>query len=261
MLWALVVGRLGACRSIHHRHSTVEELKLQTFVLQTPFSSSRVFEKPYERFMLKVFRPAQLVFLLRTLSSSNSFSVPPMAAATPAKSPAEYKAASLSQLNDLERRVIWDKDTERPGTGEYNHFKPASGYFACKVCQTPLYSAQSKFDSGCGWPAFDKCYEGLVSRLFCANFQGLDGVFFVDLFDSAFLAEIIMHSIFLLLAFSLDFSPSNFLFKSYFILGSIKTHVDTSGGMRRVEIVCGTCGGHLGHVFEGAFPYFISSHQ
>ena len=32
----------------------------------------------------------------------------------------------------------------------------------CRGCGTPLYSAKAKFDSGCGWPAFDKCYAGAV---------------------------------------------------------------------------------------------------
>ena len=67
------------------------------------------------------------------------------------------------KLTKAEASVIWDKGTERAGTGEYNKFYPKTGYFACKVCKTPLYSAASKFDSGCGWPAFDKCYEGAIA--------------------------------------------------------------------------------------------------
>ena len=40
--------------------------------------------------------------------------------------------------------------------------KTGEGYFACRGCEKPLYSAEAKFKSGCGWPAFDKCYKGSV---------------------------------------------------------------------------------------------------
>lgn len=88
--------------------------------------------------------------------------------------------------------VLRQGGTEPGGTGEYDGFYPDEGHFVCGGCSAPLYSAEAKFKSGCGWPAFDKCYKGAVN-----------------------------------------------------------TNVDTSFGMRRVEIVCGNCDGHLGHVFEG----------
>eukprot|EP00123_Amoebidium_parasiticum_P013451 comp21961_c0_seq1/m.31680 comp21961_c0_seq1/g.31680 ORF comp21961_c0_seq1/g.31680 comp21961_c0_seq1/m.31680 type:complete len:185 (-) comp21961_c0_seq1:374-928(-) len=104
------------------------------------------------------------------------------------KTDAEWR----SQLNAHEYDVLREKGTERPGTGEYDKFYPKDGYFACRACGTPLYSAASKFSSGCGWPAFDKCYKG-----------------------------------------------------------SVAIEVDNTFGMRRVEIMCAQCGGHLGHVFHG----------
>lgn len=41
--------------------------------------------------------------------------------------------------------------------------QPKIGYFACRGCENPLYSYEAKFNSGCGWPAFDKCYKGAVN--------------------------------------------------------------------------------------------------
>lgn len=68
-----------------------------------------------------------------------------------------------AKLTKEEYYVLREKGTERPGTGEYDNFYPKSeSYFACRACNNPLYSAESKFKSGCGWPAFDKCYKGSV---------------------------------------------------------------------------------------------------
>eukprot|EP01001_Neometanema_parovale_P012805 NODE_9126_length_661_cov_106.752788_g8862_i0.p1 GENE.NODE_9126_length_661_cov_106.752788_g8862_i0~~NODE_9126_length_661_cov_106.752788_g8862_i0.p1 ORF type:complete len:147 (-),score=31.66 NODE_9126_length_661_cov_106.752788_g8862_i0:153-593(-) len=105
------------------------------------------------------------------------------------KSEEEWK----KELAPKEFEVLRQKGTEARG-GEYDSFYPAEGegYFACRGCKAPLYSAAAKFKSGCGWPAFDKCYQG-----------------------------------------------------------AIKTVVDNTHGMRRVEILCAACDGHMGHVFEG----------
>jgi len=74
------------------------------------------------------------------------------------KSDKEWKA----ELGDAEFYVLREKGTERPGTSEFNKFYPKSGHFVCGGCGTPLYSAAAKFDSGCGWPAFDKIVDGAV---------------------------------------------------------------------------------------------------
>ena len=90
--------------------------------------------------------------------------------------------------------MLREKATEPAGSGEYDGFYPKAGegHFVCRGCKNPLYSAEAKFKSGCGWPAFDKCYKG-----------------------------------------------------------GVKTIEDNSYGMRRIEILCARCDGHLGHVFVG----------
>ncbi|KAH9260611.1 methionine-R-sulfoxide reductase [Batrachochytrium salamandrivorans] len=68
-----------------------------------------------------------------------------------------------NKLTAKEFHVLREKGTEPPRVGEYDKFYPKEGYFACRGCGNPLYSAQAKFDSGCGWPAFDKCYKGAIA--------------------------------------------------------------------------------------------------
>ena len=86
-----------------------------------------------------------------------------------------------NQLTPEEQRIIQYKGTEMPFTGEYNdHY--ASGTYLCKRCNTPLYRAESKFSSGCGWPSFDDEIAGAVKRevdadgrrveILCANCGG-----------------------------------------------------------------------------------------
>lgn len=125
------------------------------------------------------------------------------------------------ELTKQEYEVLRRKGTEARG-GEHDKFYPKEGHFVCRGCKIPLYSAQAKvitwyilncfsnddnvvrsfvntvhvlfaaqFNSGCGWPAFDKCYTNAV-----------------------------------------------------------KTCIDMSAGMKRIEILCNACDGHLGHVFE-----------
>ena len=70
---------------------------------------------------------------------------------------------SKKKLTSEEERVIVHKGTERPWTGKYNKsYDP--GTYVCKQCGAQLYSSDTKFDSGCGWPAFDDAIEGAVSQ-------------------------------------------------------------------------------------------------
>ncbi|MBS3125440.1 peptide-methionine (R)-S-oxide reductase MsrB [Candidatus Woesearchaeota archaeon] len=102
------------------------------------------------------------------------------------KSESEWK----KELSPDAYTVLRKKGTEMPGTGKLLHNKE-KGMYACGGCGAQLFASDTKFESGMGWPSFDKA-----------------------------------------------------------IPGAVKFHEDVGQGMRRVEVTCAKCGGHLGHVFN-----------
>jgi peptide-methionine (R)-S-oxide reductase len=118
----------------------------------------------------------------------------PAAAATPpatvtpiAKSKEEWK-----KLLPAERyRVLFEEDTERPGSSPLNNEKH-EGTFICAACYLPLFESKMKFDSGTGWPSFFDVIPGHVGterdfKLFlprteyhCARCHGHQGHVFED---------------------------------------------------------------------------------
>ena len=93
-----------------------------------------------------------------------------------------------NELTPEEKHVIENKGTERPFTGEYDNFyKP--GIYVCRRCDNPLYSSKTKFDAGCGWPAFDDHFvesvkeipdpDGSRTEIECAKCGGHFGHIFV----------------------------------------------------------------------------------
>lgn len=95
-------------------------------------------------------------------------------------------------LSPEQYRILRTKGTERPFSGEYDHFFE-KGLYTCAGCGQPLFDSTSKFDSGCGWPAFDRekasgtiDYEqdisfGMVrTEIMCSNCGGHLGHVFDD---------------------------------------------------------------------------------
>jgi len=100
------------------------------------------------------------------------------------------------ELTPEQYEVLRRKGTEPPFTGRYVHSKE-DGIYRCAGCGADLFSSDTKFESGTGWPSF---YEPAENA-------------------------------------------------------NIELVSDTSHGMVRTEVVCGSCGGHLGHVFpDGPAP-------
>ncbi len=57
------------------------------------------------------------------------------------------------KLSDEEYAICRLKGTERAFTGKYWNTK-TSGVYKCRCCGTPLFSSETKYDSGSGWPSF-----------------------------------------------------------------------------------------------------------
>lgn len=94
------------------------------------------------------------------------------------------------QLTPEQYRVLREHGTEPPGSGELLHEK-RTGEFRCAGCGTLLFTSDTKYDSGSGWPSFT--------------------------------------------------DPAS--------VEHVRLLEDTSHGMRRTEVRCAVCDGHLGHVF------------
>lgn len=73
------------------------------------------------------------------------------------KNEAEWR----DRLSPEAYRVLRERGTEAPFSGSLLHEK-RSGMFTCAACGHRLFSSDTKFDSGTGWPSFDEALPGAV---------------------------------------------------------------------------------------------------
>lgn len=72
------------------------------------------------------------------------------------KTDAEWKKI----LTPAQYYILREQGTERPFSSALNHNKK-KGIYECAACKTPLFSSETKFDSGTGWPSF---YKPLIAK-------------------------------------------------------------------------------------------------
>ncbi|MFS8159151.1 MAG: peptide-methionine (R)-S-oxide reductase MsrB [Candidatus Roizmanbacteria bacterium] len=69
-------------------------------------------------------------------------------------------------------KVLKYKDTEYPFTGKYLYHDD-EGVYRCAGCDSPIFSSESKYDSGCGWPAFDDVVDKNAVELILDESHGM----------------------------------------------------------------------------------------
>ncbi|MHB1048656.1 MAG: peptide-methionine (R)-S-oxide reductase MsrB [Bacteroidota bacterium] len=71
----------------------------------------------------------------------------------------------MEQNPELRKKVLWEKATEMPFTGIYDEFFEEGAYH-CAGCGAELFTSKTKYNSGCGWPAFyDNVGNGAIEEV------------------------------------------------------------------------------------------------
>lgn len=76
----------------------------------------------------------------------------------------EEKEGLKKKLTEEQYKVLIEKETEKPFTGKYVK-ESKDGIYACVLCGNQLFSSNTKFDSGTGWPSFDEAIPGAIKQV------------------------------------------------------------------------------------------------
>ncbi len=68
----------------------------------------------------------------------------------------------MKPLTEAQKKVLFEKGTEPPFSGQYYHHRE-KGVYCCAACGHPLFSSETKYDSGSGWPSFYAPMERAVA--------------------------------------------------------------------------------------------------
>lgn len=103
-----------------------------------------------------------MVFTLLTLFSCNSSAQKEKKQIKQTFEVVKTKQEWKAQLTEKEYYVLREAGTERAFSSPLNkNYK--DGIYVCKACETPLFKSEHKFDSGTGWPSFDREIKGNVA--------------------------------------------------------------------------------------------------
>ncbi|WP_439889143.1 peptide-methionine (R)-S-oxide reductase MsrB [Pseudomonas sp. MBLB4123] len=97
---------------------------------------------------------------LPLLASQASFSLAETEAAGATVVPLDKAHSAWRELlTPAAYAVLFEEDTERPGSSPLNHEK-RPGTYICAACYLPLFDSRHKYESGTGWPSFTQAIEG-----------------------------------------------------------------------------------------------------